>query len=347
MASLLQILAEPLYFYVLMTLWVIVSVVFVNVVAHAFLRHIFTKTESKLDDIALMTTRNALIVALLACAAYFIALYADLTPILELQVRRISHSILVIALAVCFFELLSIFIFKLQHKAHVRHNSHLISAFPFFRNILRIIIGVIAFIMILDIYSVNITPFVASAGVLGVAVALASKDFIANLFGGISVFFDRPYLVGDYVIIQEKYRGEVMEIGMRSTKIKTRDNVLLSVPNSVMVTNAIINETGYDPELRIRIPLLVRYDSDLEYVEHTLLDIASGHSEIITNPPPLVRYREFGDSGMSLELLIVISDPRDKGRIIHEVVKKIYARFRKDGIHIPYQTQEIYFHKPA
>ena len=95
----------------------------------------------------------------------------------------------------------------------------------------------------------------------------------------------------------------------------------------------------------MRIPILIRYDSDLESVEHVLLDLASSHSEVLQNPYPIVRYREFGDSGMSLELLIVISNPADKGRIVHEMLKKIYARFRKENITIPYQTQDLYIHK--
>ena len=141
---------------------------------------------------------------------------------------------------------------------------------PFLDNLVKLLtIGVVIFI-ILGIWSIDITPLFLSAGVAGVAVAFAAKDTVANLFGGFSVFIDKPYKIGDYVIVNEKYRGEVVEIGMRSTKIRTRDNVLLTIPNSVMVTNAVINETGFDPKLRIRISLGVSHNSDLEKVEEIL-----------------------------------------------------------------------------
>ena len=185
----------------------------------------------------------------------------------------------------------------------------------------------------------------ASAGVAGLAVAFAAKDTVANLFGGVSIFFDKPYKVGDYVIVDDKYRGEVIQIGMRSTKIKTRDNVLLTVPNSVMVTNAVINETGFDPKLRIRIPLGVSYKEDLEKVEKVLVDTLKKHSRVLSSPAPRVRFRAFGESAVELEVLGVIKTPPERGRTIHELIKKIHKSFKKEGIEIPYPHREVYLHQ--
>ncbi len=338
-------LVKPVYFYSLLLLWTSFGFLLIRGACNFLQQYAFSRTDSKQDDKALGRIRNVAILTIFSIDAYLIMLYAQVADPIKSQLERVLMSLGVFLLLLGLFECISIIIVKLQNKAQLRHNSNLLSAFPFFRNVLRVITLMFAILWILEIYDVSVTPFLASAGVLGVAVAFASKDFVANLFGGMSVFFDKPYSVGDYVIIQEKYRGEVMEIGMRSTKIKTRDNILLTVPNSVMVTNVVINETGYDPELRVRIPILVKYDSDLDAVEHTLLSVAASHSEVLKQPLPIVRYREFGDSGMSLELLIVISNPGDKGRIVHEMLKMIYARFSKERISIPYQTQDIYIHK--
>jgi small-conductance mechanosensitive channel len=213
---------------------------------------------------------------------------------------------------------------------------------PFINNVSRIIIFTGVFLFILSLFKIDITPALASAGVIGVAFAFAAKDFVANLFGGISVFFDRPYVVGDYVIIADKYRGEVIEIGMRSTRIKTRDDVLLTVPNSVMTTNAVVNETGFDPRLRIRIPIQIDYSEDLQRVENVLLDVAYQNGDILNEPKPIVRYREFGESSINLELLVMISKPSEKGRIIHEMLKLVHHRFKSEHIHIPYPQRSIH-----
>lgn len=340
-----DMLAQPQYFFPLLLIWIGILISIINTISTTLLKHIFSKTKTQDDDKAFSHIKNASILLVVTGGVYTFLIYRNLSKSIELQLERVIISLCILLFSIIFFEILALIIVKLQIGAEHRRNNHLLSAFPFFKNILKVVVVGICLLWILEIYNVSITPFLASAGVLGVAVALASKDFIANLFGGVSVFFDKPYALGDYVIIQEKYRGEVMEIGMRSTKIRTRDNVLLTVPNSVMVTNAVINETGYDPELRVRIPILVTYTSDAEKVETILLDVASQHAEVIKNPFPLVRYRAFAESGLSLELLIVISDPANKGRIVHEVVKKIHVRFMKEGITLAYPTRELYMHK--
>lgn len=174
------------------------------------------------------------------------------------------------------------------------------------------------------------------------ALAFAAKDFVANVFGGISVFFDKPYIVGDYVIIADKYRGEVLEIGMRSTRIKTRDGVLLTVPNSVLITNAVINETGFDPRLRIRLPIQISYQEDVDRVEKILIEVAHFSDLVLRDPKPLVRYREFADSGIMLELLVTIAEPAQKGFVMHELIKLVQQRFRSEHISIPYPQRDIH-----
>jgi MscS family membrane protein len=137
-----------------------------------------------------------------------------------------------------------------------------------------------------------------------VAVALAAKDTLANFFGGISIFVDRPYKIGDYIVLAGKERGEVMEIGIRSTRIKTRDDVMISIPNSIIANSQITNESAPIPSYRVRIPIGVAYGSDIDQVEKILLDIATANANVITDDPPRVRFREFGDSSLNSGITI-------------------------------------------
>ena len=133
---------------------------------------------------------------------------------------------------------------------------------------------------VLAIWQINLTPLFASAGIAGIAVALAAKDTLANFFGGISLFMDNAYKVGEYIILESGERGEVVVIGIRSTRIKTRDDVIITIPNSIMANSKIINESAPIPRFRIRVPVGVAYCSNLEKVEEILLAVMNANENI-------------------------------------------------------------------
>jgi small-conductance mechanosensitive channel len=312
----------------------------VKYVFEHFLKRLFKKTQTKLDDKIIKTLIIPIFWTVFFAGVYIFFLSLSLSETYFRIVSNVLSTLLIILWGIALTQ-----ISKLLLKAYDQRQTksrRLSDAIPFLENI--IILGVLslAALLTLDTWGINITPLLASAGVLGIAVAFAAKDTVSNLFGGISVFFDRPYKSGDYVIIQEKYRGEVIEIGMRSTKIRTRDSVLLTVPNSVMVTNAVINETGFDPKLRIRIPIGVAYGSDLEKVEYTLINLMKEHEEVQKSPSPRVRFRRFGESAIELEALCVIEEPANRGRIMHELIKEITKVFKEEKISMPFPQREIH-----
>lgn len=264
----------------------------------------------------------------------FFSRYQDLAGKIILSLAGILWSWILAEVVTAIFEQL---IQRSRGKA-IQERKGLV---PFLENVFRIVAGLLVVLVIFGIWGIDIGPVLASAGVLGVAIGFAAKDTVANLFGGLSVFFDQPYKVGDYVIVQDDYRGEVVEIGMRSTKIKTRDNVLLTAPNSVMITGVVVNETGHDDKLRIRIPLSVSYDTDLEFAESVLKEIMESHQEILDEPVSPVLYRRFGESAIELEALGVLGNPARKGAVVHELIKLIHDRFQKEGIKMPAPQREV------
>ncbi len=198
---------------------------------------------------------------------------------------------------------------------------------------------------LLKIWQVDLSPILASAGIAGIAIALAARETLSNFFGGISIFLDRTYKVGDYIILDSGERGEVVDVGIRSTRIKTRDDVIITIPNSIMANSKIINESAPEPRFRLRLPIGVSYSSDLEKVERVLLEIVRNVPHIVKNPEPRVRYRQFGESSIDLELLCWVDDPRNRGPVTHELIKKIHKTFQKEGIVIPFPQRDIHFYK--
>jgi MscS family membrane protein len=308
-----------------------------------FLKNVFKRTKTKLDDELIDVSKSPVFWTVLLGGIYlFLA---------SLHISQGLHNLLSSSTATLVILIWSSAIVKIakilvrEYDKRLESGGRLSDAIPFVENLIVIVIAAITGMVALDVWGVNITPFLASAGVAGIAVAFAAKDTVSNLFGGVSVFFDKPYKVGDYVIIREQYRGEVTEIGMRSTRIRTRDNVLISVPNSVMVTDAVINETGFDPRLRIRIPLGVEYGSDLERVEYILLNILKEHKSVLKEPAPRIRYRNFGESAIELEILATIDRPANKGKVIHELIKEVDRVFKEETITIPYPQRVVHMHK--
>ncbi|WP_338729910.1 mechanosensitive ion channel family protein [Haladaptatus sp. DJG-WS-42] len=193
----------------------------------------------------------------------------------------------------------------------------------------------------LTFWEIDITPFLASAGIIGIVVGLAARDTIANFFGGIALYFDGTYAVGDYIVLESGERGRVEDISIRSTVIRTRDDLLVTVPNAVLNSARIVNESTPERERRIRLPVGVAYGSDVDRVEEVLLAEANAENLVLEQPHPRVRFRGFGDSALDFELLCWISDPVLRGRATHEMNKRIYQAFGRENIEIPFPQRVV------
>ena len=146
------------------------------------------------------------------------------------------------------------------------------------------------------------TAWLASAGIIGIAIGFAAKDTLANLFSGVFIMADAPYKIGDFVVLDSGERGEITHIGIRSTRLKTRDDIEVTVPNSVMGNTKIINESGGPHEkFRIRVAVGVAYGSDIDKVREVLMGVALNDEAVCADPEPRVRLRNFGPSSLDFE----------------------------------------------
>jgi MscS family membrane protein len=213
--------------------------------------------------------------------------------------------------------------------------------------ITRIVVLAGGVFLLLSMWKINITPLLASAGIAGVAVALAAKETLSNFFGGVTVLLDQPYKVGDYIVLDSGERGEVVDIGLRSTRILTRDDVQISIPNGIITNTKVINESAPEPRFRVRIRVGVAYGSDVDQVEEILLNVARNNPHLSTEPEPRVRFRDFGDSSLDFELLCWAHQPQDKGIIIHELNREIYKSFGRAGIVIPFPQRDVHVHSQS
>jgi MscS family membrane protein len=191
-------------------------------------------------------------------------------------------------------------------------------------------------------FGLPVTAVFASAGIAGVAVALAARETLANFFGGVSIFMDRPFRAGDYILLDSGERGEVLAVGMRSTRIVTRDDVMITIPNSIITNSKIVNQSAPQPHLRVQIKIGVAYGSDLDKVETALMEAARDNALLRKTPAPRARLRTFGDSSINYDLQVWVKRPHDRGRAVHELNREIYRRFTEQGIEIPFPQRDVH-----
>lgn len=214
---------------------------------------------------------------------------------------------------------------------------------PLFDMLLKVVVvgGFLYFFCIA--WHIPLASWLTSAGIVGIAVGFAAKDTLANLFSGIFIIADAPYQVGDYVVLDNRIRGVVVEIGMRSTRLLTRDDIEVTVPNAVIGNAQIVNETGGPYEkMRVRVKVSVAYGSDVDQVRSALMSCVDDIEFVCESPAPRVRFREFGDSGLLFELLAWIEEPVYRGRVLDELNTRAYRALAAAGIEIPYTKYDIY-----
>ncbi len=204
------------------------------------------------------------------------------------------------------------------------------------------LLGVATYFVFLA-WGINVGGLLVSGGIVGLALGFAAKDTLANLFSGIFILADAPYQTGDYIVLDSGERGEVTHIGLRSTRLLTRDDVEVTIPNAVIANAKIVNESGgrWTRE-RIRVKVEVAYGSDVDRVRQVLLEVAAEQPDLQPEPEPRVRFRAFGESGLSFELLGWIAEPMLRGRVLDDLNTRVYKRLTTERIEIPYPKRDLY-----
>jgi small-conductance mechanosensitive channel len=217
------------------------------------------------------------------------------------------------------------------------------SMLPLLETVIKVILLALAIYFLFLAWNINVTAWIASAGIVGLALSFAARDTLSNLFAGVSIIADAPYKMGDYIILESGERGMVTRIGLRSTRILTRDDVEITVPNGIIGNSKIINEAGGpSAKHRIRVAVGVAYGTDLDRVIETLEGVTAANTEVCKVPEPRVRFRRFGESSLDFELLCWIDQPVDRGRLTHELNCAVYKAFAEEKIKIPFPQRDLH-----
>jgi small-conductance mechanosensitive channel len=219
---------------------------------------------------------------------------------------------------------------------------------PFAKRILIILLVAIVIIIVLGHFDVEISGLVATLGIGSLAIALAAQAALSDTISGFMIMIDQPYRIGDRIEIAELNTwGDVVDIGLRSTRIRTRDNRMVIIPNSVIAKSLVVNHAYPDVEYRIQVHIGVAYGSDLEFARETIVNAVRQAEGVLPHHPVEALFLEFGDSALIFRVRWWIETYVDTRRMFDKVNTAVYHALENAGIEVPPpQIEVIYKNSP-
>ncbi len=307
-----------------------------------FLRKWIQKTKMEMDDKIIDIVHKPLFLITILFGLGFAVERLDLSTNTSFIILGSIKTMVILLCSMAVTRIAKVFLNLLSHDRN-RFKFIQQSTLALFDNLLVIVMTGLAIYIVFLVWHIDLTAWVASAGILGLAISFAAKDTLANLFSGVFILADAPYKLGDFIVLDSGERGEVTNIGIRSTRLLTRSDVEITVPNSIMGNARIVNEAGGRHEkFRISVKVGVAYGSDIDKVHAVLIDVAKQNNDVCKTPEPRVRFRTFGPSSLDQELQCWVPKPVFRGRVIHALNTSVYKRFIKEGIKIPFPQRDVH-----
>ncbi|KIG13054.1 Potassium efflux system KefA protein / Small-conductance mechanosensitive channel [Enhygromyxa salina] len=342
MESLLELLDDPLVQAAGIIVGSIIAAWLVELAISATLAKAAAKTKTDVDDKIVEIVRRPVFLTVLLWGIDWALDVLAMPERFASPLQSSMQTLLILIWAVASTRIGSVLLTAFAAKERQRSMLQ-IRTLPVFDIMMRImVVGTALYFMCLA-WHIDLTAWMASAGILGVAFGFAAKDTLANLFSGIFILADGPYKVKDWIVLDNQLRGEVTHIGIRSTRILTPDDVEITVPNAVIGNAQLLNETGgaYMRQ-RVRISLSVAYGSDIDRVREVLIGSTVGAAHLLDKPAPNTKFNKLGDSGLEFELYVWIQEPQYRERVVDDLTGRVYKALNAAGIEIPYSKHDVY-----
>jgi small-conductance mechanosensitive channel len=214
-----------------------------------------------------------------------------------------------------------------------------------FTNFVWVTVYIIGLLVILDALDISIAPMLTALGIGGLAVSLALKDTLTDVFAGLHILLSKKVKPGDFVSLDSGEMGYIQNITWRNTKMLERTNNIIHIPNTKLSKAIIKNYDSGDASFSVKIPVGVGYNSDLDVVERIVMEVANelhqSMDETNKKSEPAFKFRGFGESSIDFMVYFRGNKYGDQNPIIHEFVKKLHKRFNEEGIEIPFPMRTV------
>ncbi len=300
------------------------------------------KTETMLDDIVITSLRTPSFYWCVAIALYIGVSVSELPGKYVFDITKIIHVIIVLSVTFAMANLAGrIF------SQYVKTSKLPLPSTGLAYGTIKGVILVVGFLIMLSVLGISITPLITALGVGGLAVALALQDTLANLFSGIHILLERSIRVGDFIRLETGQEGYVEDITWRTTRVRMLPNNMVVIPNSKLAQSIVTNYYLPEKRMSVLIPVGVSYSCDPSKIEQILVEEAKKAAEevpgMLSDPEPFVRFIPgFGDSSLDFTLICQVKEFTDQYLAQHELRKRIFSRFRDEGIEIPFPQRTVY-----
>jgi small-conductance mechanosensitive channel len=214
-------------------------------------------------------------------------------------------------------------------------------------SITRYALLLIGLLVILQTVGINLTTLNVIAGAVGIGVGFGLQNIASNFISGLIILFERPIKVGDRIVVGD-VEGDVTEIGARSTTVVTNNQIAIIVPNSMFISEPVVNWKYTDPRVRFEIPIGVAYGSDVRLVQRLLLEVAKENADVLQAPPPDVCFREFGESSLNFVLRVWNQNHVHRKLVLYsELNFAIHDKFKAHGVEIPFPHRVLHVRSGA
>ncbi|MBN2521061.1 MAG: mechanosensitive ion channel [Bacteroidales bacterium] len=273
----------------------------------------------------------------------------NVKEILEYQIKvseNVSFTIysLIVALLIIIATRLLIWGIKRILKRQEKRNHIEVGKSYTIYQVIKYSLWVIAITFILETLGFKITILLAGSAALLVGLGLGLQEIFKDIVSGVFMLFEGNLKVGD-ILELEGMVGKVKEVGLRTSKMETRDNIIIVVPNSKFITGNVINWSHIDTKTRFNVEVGVAYGSDVNLVEKVLLSCAEDNKNISQTPKPFVRFNNFGESSLDFQLFFWTVDSFGVENIKSQLRFSIDKAFRDNQITIPFPQRDVYLKK--
>ena len=308
------------------------------------LMRIFARAKNKYAEVFIKQIRSQITLIILVIGFQMgTTRLPFIDALVKVWLNRIYSVIIVVAVTIVLWHLLDALVEWYQTDVEPQRDSHQVDTIlTLLHRTGRVLLVTISGITLLSLYNVNVNALIAALGVGGLALSLAAQDTLSNVISGIMIMLDQPFRVGDRIEISRLGTwGDVVDIGLRSTRIRTRDNRMVIVPNNTISTDQIVNYTFPDPRYRIQIEVGIGYGQDIETVRKVLVDTVRKVEGVLTDKPVDALYVSMGDSAMTFRVRWWIHSYVDTRRMFDRVNTALQVALDRAGIKSPFNTLDI------
>lgn len=342
--NLLDFIWVNLYFrFVLIMVMTVVGAWLARIILKRILKPLTRRTNTKIDDLIVKNLGSMIFYIIIAIGLKVSLSYVSLE---SYYYNGMVETFLIIVITILVLRIVNDLATHWKQdwadKTASTADDRLI---PLIEKIIKVILVALAVIFIFDSWEIDISPLLATAGIAGIAVSLAVKDSLANILGGLQLVLDKTFKVGDKVKLESGELGVILDIGLRSTKLRTYDNEVIYIPNGYLANAKVRNYTVPDLKLRVNVEFGVVYGSNTDKVREVVLQALKKMDKVLDDPEPAVQFLSMSDFSLDFIARAWVEDYIDAYSTKLHMTDEIYNALNREGISIPFPTHTVYTKK--